>query len=158
TDHEFFEACRQLSLIVGDRDVTPLLAKLYAEHVIAAKEDKKDRDLPKNIPELMLSYLNHISHASPNGFDDVTIHRAAKVFAWECVRNGLKPGTASREEALVAFGDEERGAKILTHFESTLRIIQLVGIAGDRFRFSLDPLAEYLAGWNLVDEYGDKQE
>ncbi len=37
-DAEFFEGCRKLSVMVGDRDTTVLLAKLYAEQLIKSKE------------------------------------------------------------------------------------------------------------------------
>ncbi|HEY9611889.1 MAG TPA: PBS lyase, partial [Allocoleopsis sp.] len=37
-DPEYFDACRKLSLMVGERDITVLLAKLYADQLIATKE------------------------------------------------------------------------------------------------------------------------
>jgi hypothetical protein len=37
-DAEFFDDCRKFSAMVGDRNITVLLAKLYAEHMIASKE------------------------------------------------------------------------------------------------------------------------
>lgn len=57
-DPEYFDACRKLSLMVGERDITVLLAKLYADQLVAAKEDLEAEDLPDNIPDLMLCYLN----------------------------------------------------------------------------------------------------
>ncbi|MBD0341656.1 MAG: HEAT repeat domain-containing protein, partial [Microcoleus sp. Co-bin12] len=38
SDTEFFNACSQLSTIAGDRNITVLLAKLYADQIIAKKE------------------------------------------------------------------------------------------------------------------------
>jgi HEAT repeat protein len=63
TDTEFFDACSRLSTMVGTRNITVLLAKLYAEQLIAAKEGtlvgaQGFAPLPDNIPDLMLSYLN----------------------------------------------------------------------------------------------------
>ena len=37
-DPEYFDACRKLSLMVGERNITVLLAKLYADQLVAAKE------------------------------------------------------------------------------------------------------------------------
>src|SRR3954470_17902370 len=37
-DPEYFDACSQLSRMVGERDVTVLLAKLYADQMVATKE------------------------------------------------------------------------------------------------------------------------
>jgi hypothetical protein len=42
---------------VGDRNTTVLLAKLYAEHMISLKKAQRVENLPENVPELMLSYL-----------------------------------------------------------------------------------------------------
>src|SRR5262245_57253940 len=47
--------------MVGDRDITVLLAKLFAEQMIASKEHCLDDNLPQNIPDLMLSYLNELN-------------------------------------------------------------------------------------------------
>ncbi|MBD0394933.1 MAG: HEAT repeat domain-containing protein, partial [Microcoleus sp. C1-bin4] len=42
SDTEFFKACIQLSTIAGDRNITVLLAKLYADQIIAKKEGTTD--------------------------------------------------------------------------------------------------------------------
>jgi HEAT repeat protein len=158
-DDEFFEACRRLSLIVGDRDITALLAKLYAEQMIATKEGAADADAPENIPELMLSYLNDLSRGSgPNEPDIREVHRAAKSIAWECLKKTLRPTPARRDDVLSALGGEEKGAPLLKHLEERLRLIQTVGAGRDRVRFALDPLAEYLAGMHLVDVNGEDEE
>ncbi|WP_448272457.1 hypothetical protein [Nostoc sp. DSM 114160] len=36
-----------------------------------------------------------------------------------------------------------------------MHLIQTIGSAKDRIRFCLDPLAEYLAGWYLIELYGN---
>jgi hypothetical protein len=59
-DPEFFEACKRLSMMVGERDTTVLLAKLYAEQMIASKEGAGE-NLPENILDLMLQYLNELN-------------------------------------------------------------------------------------------------
>ncbi|OWY63608.1 hypothetical protein B7486_52135, partial [cyanobacterium TDX16] len=56
-DGEFYQACARLDRMVGQRNITILFAKLYADQMIAVREGKTEF-LPDNIPELMLSYLN----------------------------------------------------------------------------------------------------
>jgi hypothetical protein len=41
--------------------------------------------------------------------------------------------------------------------EDRLRLIQTIGPAQDQIRFALDPLAEYLAGLQLLEHYGKNQ-
>src|SRR5262249_37321559 len=52
-DPEYFTACAKLSEIAGDREITPLIAMMYAEQIIAAKEtgatdQNPHRELPRN--------------------------------------------------------------------------------------------------------------
>ncbi|MBA3242759.1 MAG: HEAT repeat domain-containing protein [Acidobacteria bacterium] len=158
-DDEFFEACRRLSLIVGDRDITALLAKLYAEQMIAVKKGAADADAPENIPELMLSYLNDLCRGAGPGDPDIrAVHRAAQVIAWECLRRTLRPTPADRQEVLNALGGEINGLPLVTYLEERLRVLQTVGAGRDHIRFALDPLAEYLAGMHLVYENGEDEQ
>ena len=72
TDSQFFEACRNLSNIVAQSKITVLLAKLYADQLIAGKRkligdigDIRPEDVPDNIPDLMLRYLNLLNENVP---------------------------------------------------------------------------------------------
>ncbi|UBF29694.1 HEAT repeat domain-containing protein [Kovacikia minuta CCNUW1] len=161
TDPEYFDACSQLSRMVGQRNATVLLAKLYAEQMIARKEDEQSKAemqdlaaLPKNIPDLMLSYLNELNRgALENQFDDRTVHQDAKAIAWECLQNTYRPASAKRDAALIAMAGENAEAR-LKHLENRLRIVQTIGAAQNHVRFTLDPLAEYLAAFHIVEKYG----
>jgi HEAT repeat protein len=156
TDSEYFEACRRLSLIVGARNVTALLAKLYAEQMISLKEEASASGLPDNIPELMLSYLNQVNRgASGNDPDDRTVQRDAKAIAWECLRRTYRPAQAKRNAALAALGGDGAESR-LEYLETRLRLIQTVGAARDQIRFALDPLAEYLAALHLLRYLGEE--
>lgn len=150
-DREFFEACGRLSTIVGERDVTPLLAKYYADHLIAAKEGAAGDDTPQNIPDLMLNYINVLHRPAPTP-DLPDVIRAAEVVAWECLKEDYRPAPAALEGVLAALGGE-KGRGLFDYMEATLRIIQVVGAGRDRVRFALDPLSEYLAGLHLVRTY-----
>ncbi|NEU72804.1 NACHT domain-containing protein [Hassallia byssoidea VB512170] len=157
TDTEFFNACSRLSLMVGQRNITALLAKLYAEQLIAVKvEGMKELSLqmPDSIPDLMLSYLNELN-ASVTGvkLSDRTVHKDARAIAWECLKQTFRPATANTEVAIAILGGNNAETR-LKYLEDRLRLIQTIGAAQDQIRFALDPLAEYLAALHLIDFYG----
>ncbi|WP_293342989.1 HEAT repeat domain-containing protein, partial [Microcoleus sp. CAWBG58] len=154
SDTEFFNACIQLSTIVGDRNITVLLAKLYAEQLIAKKEGTTDGNLPDNIAELMLHYLNKLNRSvTENNIGDATIHKDAKIIAWECLKSTYRPAAANRQNAIIALGEDTAEARI-KYLEDKLRIIQTKGVTRDRIHFALDPVAEYLAALHLLDING----
>ena len=154
-DEEYFEACLQLSRMVGERDITVLLAKLYADQMVAAKESPAGDELPKTIPDLMLRYLNELNR-NTGGEDNRTVQRDCKAIAWECLKASYRPGPAERTAVIEALkGDEEDERAVearLDYLINRLRVIQVTGAAEDRIRFVLDPLAEYLAGLQVVEE------
>jgi hypothetical protein len=155
-DKEFFNACSKLSTIVGEgRTVTILIAKLYIEQLIARKEGKLDGHSSKNLPDLMLSYLNE-ANKNLKQFDNPIIHKDAKAIAWECIKVGLRPGTARIEKISSILKGEDSKSR-LEYLEKRLRIIQTINPAQDQIRFILDPLAEYLAGLYLIDIYNSNE-
>jgi HEAT repeat protein len=164
TDAEFFDACSRLSAMVGARNITVLLAKLYAEQLIAAKDGtapgvgtQHPVPLPDNIPDLMLSYLNELNRdVNGDKFDDRTVQQDAKAIAWECLKGTYRPATAKREVAIALLIGDNAEAR-LKYLEDRLRLIQTIGPAQDQIRFALDPLAEYLAALQLLEQYGKNQ-
>jgi HEAT repeat protein len=161
TDPEFFQACSRLSQMVGERNITALLAKLYADQLISARvEEIQQIPLlsPGNIPELMLWYLNELNRSVTEGnkLSDRTVQQDAKVIAWECLKQTLRPITAQRDAVLASLkgNDVENRLKYL---EERLRLIQTIGAAQDKIRFALDPLAEYLAALQVL-ELGQKNQ
>ncbi len=156
-DSEFFDACRRLSAMVGDRDITLLLAKLYAEQMISAKSSEDQSDLPATIPDLMLSYLNELNlGVSEDKVEDRHVHHTAKVLAWECVKQTFRPTPARYEDVIAALEVEDAQARI-DYLETRLRLCRSVQPAQEQVSILLDPLAEYLAGLHLVDTYGDRE-
>jgi HEAT repeat protein len=154
-DAEFFDGCKHLSAMVGERDITVLLAKLYAEQMIAAKEGLGLENLPQNIPELMLEYLNQLNRKEA-GLDDRTVHYVAKTIAWECLRHTYRPTPAEIDAVIETLGKgtAEEGMRYL---EQKLRVLQVLGAGRERVKFTLDPLAEYLAGLYVVEHYRDNE-
>ncbi|RCJ40966.1 hypothetical protein A6770_36805 [Nostoc minutum NIES-26] len=152
-DAEYFDACRRLSLMVGQRNTTVLLAKLYAEQMIATKQGLAD-NLPNNIPDLMLAYINELNRGATNNEpDNRTIQRDAKLVAWECLKQTFRPTSANRDLILAVLPDQDTALERLEHLEKRLYLIQVIGSAQDKIRFTLDPLAEYLAGLHLIGYY-----
>ena len=165
TDQELFQACIQLSKLVGERDITVLLAKLYADQLIATETEHNTKNLPDNIPDLMLSYLNQINYqliekGLENHLDNLTVHQVAKVIAWECLKQTYRPTTVPLNTLLKVLGEqwsEEQAKTHLKYLENSLHIVETVKPSEDQIRFSLDPLAEFLAGLYLVDLYKDNE-
>ena len=154
-DAEFFDGCRKLSEMVGDREITVLLAKLYAEQLIASKENVK-QNLPENIPDLMLQYLNELNHKE-GLLTDRAVHSTAKSIAWECLKETFRPAPAKIDAVLAAIGGDSAQDRI-NYLERNLRLVQVTGSGRDRVKFALDPLAEYLAGLYVVEHYGDNEQ
>ena len=157
TDTEFFGACGRLSAMVGARNITVLLAKLYAEQLIAVKDGIITDQLPDNIPDLMLSYLNELNRdVNGDKLDNYVIQQDAKAIAWECLKGTYQPSTVKRDVALTALSGDNTETR-LKYLEDRLRLIQTIGPAQDQIRFALDPLAEYLAALHLLEDYGKNQ-
>jgi HEAT repeat protein len=162
-DDQYFEYLRRLSQIVTDtRKITLLFAKLYADQMIAVAEGQLSDELPKNVPDLMLSYVNELNQNVREGkLEDATVQQNLKLIAWECMRQTFKPETADRQEvltrlaALVGEGEaaKETAKQHLKYLEERLSLIRTVKPANQRLRVLLDPLAEYLAGLYLVEHY-----
>jgi photosystem II stability/assembly factor-like uncharacterized protein len=158
TDDEFFDACKRLTLMVGDREITILFAKLYADQLILVKKGESDLELPKTIPDLMLRYLNDINrYTGEDDPDDRTVHRLAKVISWECLKKTFRPAEANLDEVLNALQGDENAERHLRYLEVRLRLIQIVNEGKDKVRMSLDPIAEYLAGLHLIALYGSEE-
>jgi len=159
SDAEYFDCLSKLSRIVGRREITVLLAKLYAEQMITAKEVPTGT-LPENIPDLMLRYLNEVNRKiQQNRLDDRVVHRDARAIAWECLKETFRPMPARIERVMQHLNNETPAReKRLKYLEDTLRLLQTTGTGRDHVRFTLDPLAEYLAAMHVLVDFGEKRE
>ncbi|MBT9313152.1 HEAT repeat domain-containing protein [Leptothoe kymatousa] len=166
-DEDYFDALRRLSqLVTEEKEITVLLARLYADQMISVVQDQFINDLPTNITDLILSYLNELNRNVQDGrLDDTKVQQNAKVTAWECLKNTLKPETANREQVieklLLLKGDnnfaQEQAKNALDYLEKPLSLIRTISPAKTRIRFTLDPLAEYLAALHLVERLRDNE-
>ncbi|BAZ49359.1 hypothetical protein NIES4103_19710 [Nostoc sp. NIES-4103] len=155
TDPEFFQACSHLSQMVGGRKVTALLAKLYADQLIAFKVEEIQQSpllTSGNIPELMLWYLNELNRSVTEGnkLSDRIVQQDAKIIAWECVKQTFQPTTAKRDTIVAVLSGNDPENR-LRYLEERLHLIHTIGAAQDKIRFALDPLAEYLAAMQMLE-------
>jgi hypothetical protein len=67
-----------------------------------------------------------------------------------------RPAAAKRKDAIALLSGDNVEAR-LQYLEDRLRLIQTIDPAQDQIRFALDPLAEYLAGLQLLEHYGKNQ-
>jgi hypothetical protein len=150
SDTEYFDYLSKLSRMAREREITVLLAKLYAEQMIAVKETPFDAKLPDNIPELMLQYLNELNRkVKSSKVEDRIVHEVAKVIAWECLEQTFRPIPARVVRVQDRLGTSR---DLIVHLEERLRVVQIVGAGRDRIRFTLDPLAEYLAALHEMEQ------
>lgn len=63
SDDDLEPTQRQLRRMVGDKPITPLLALLFIDDVIAKMDGQGV--LAASVPELMLGYVNRISEVMP---------------------------------------------------------------------------------------------
>ncbi|OUC12711.1 MAG: hypothetical protein B0A82_20995 [Alkalinema sp. CACIAM 70d] len=161
-DEDYFGACRRLSGMVGQRNITVLLARLYADQMIEQQEGAGGT-LPASIPELMLSYLNQLnSTIEPNHQrSDLQVQADAKKIAWECLKQTYKPTSTKYDTAIAALQNtlettlekpdsQDSPKERLRYLETRLRLLQIQK-PGNKLRLILDPLAEYLAALWFVD-------
>jgi hypothetical protein len=138
--------------------VTVLLAKLYAEQLILIQEKVSGEELPNNIPDLMILYLNEINRGVFEGkIDDSIVHRDAKIIAWECLKQNYRPTHALIADVCDAIGGDDPIGR-LRYLENRLRLIHTSQPAQDRIRYLLDPLAEYLAGLYVIETNANKED
>ena len=88
---------------------------------------------------------------------DRAVHSAAKSIAWECLQETFRPAPAKIENVLAALGGDSAQDRI-NYLERNLRLVQVIGPGRDRVKFALDPLAEYLAGFYVVEHYGGNEQ
>ena len=155
TDAALFEASRRLAemLSEGGREATPLLAKLYAEQLVGLHENEEGlQKLPGTIPDLMLSYLSNLNrYRKETDPDNRSVHRAAKIVAWQCLRDTFRPAQARKEEVRANLREEGLPETLLEYLEKCLGVVRTVPPEERKVTFLLDPLSEYLAGLQVLE-------
>jgi hypothetical protein len=162
TDSELFDASRRLSeLVTMGTGITPLLARLFAEQLVdLQKQGKPISELPRTVPDLMLSYLNSLNRdRAQSDPENVDVHKAAKIAAWECLKKTFKPGQPGEKETIrTALANARLSDALLGTLETRLKVLATVEPAETQVRFLLDPLTEYLAALYVVEQRAGNEE
>jgi hypothetical protein len=107
-DTEFFGVLSGLATMVGDRDVTALLAILYADQAVSEKNQAVTGALAGNIPDLFLNYLRELASSARDDDDEVRrVLCDAKAVAWECLKASFRPAAIGRNHAISAIKDAD---------------------------------------------------
>ncbi|MFM6131767.1 MAG: SUMF1/EgtB/PvdO family nonheme iron enzyme, partial [Sphaerospermopsis kisseleviana] len=159
-DEEFYRTCTRLASMMAAtlQSATALLVRMYVDQVIELG-GLKTAQLPDNIPDLMLKYLEWLNRDTAIDKavrrDDAEVLQAAKSIAWECLKDNYYPAEAKYEAVIQAIkalnqtGNSDQEAKNqLTYLEKTLLLVQR---RANRVRIILDPVAEYLAAFQVVE-------
>jgi HEAT repeat protein len=157
-DTELFEACRRLAALVGNRRITPLLARMYAEQL--ANAHASSQMLPDNIPALVLGYVSTLNRdRKEEDPEHATIHCAAEIAAWECCKATYSAGYATKKQVARALTlCEDVKVEPLEYLEKRLQLVRTIPPADIYIEFPLDPLAEYLAGLWLLRSLKNNQD
>jgi vesicle coat complex subunit len=103
----------------------------------------------------MLGYINILNEQVKAERQDIDkVIRVARIVAWECLKHTCRPTTVKRNDVLKALSNEADAAALLKYLRERLQLIQAAGPISDLVRFSLDPLAEYLAAIYLLERCG----
>jgi formylglycine-generating enzyme required for sulfatase activity/HEAT repeat protein len=167
------------------KGTTILLVTLYADQMIVEKQKREalgedyyttHQNLADNVPDLMLNYLDALNNkdaaaAFPGGLkqpeqQQEKLYKLAQLVAWKCLENSYKPESVSKPEVLKALIELEKTLKTeqppemaeqdLAYLQDTLYLIQFQP-KDQTLRFSLDPLAEYLAALHLLWKYNSNR-
>ncbi|TRZ49338.1 urea ABC transporter substrate-binding protein [bacterium] len=154
-DASFFDAWRRLSAIVKDRRITALLAKMYAELLIASKTSETPIKF-KDIPELMICYLKDLNRKrGENWLPDDEVRTYLQKIARLSLNQDYRLASVTRDRLHAASPSHDVMNSILDYLESRLQIIRFLDPEKLRFSFTIEPLGEYLAAMAVVRELAD---
>jgi photosystem II stability/assembly factor-like uncharacterized protein len=155
----------------GKAPVTPLLVKLFVDSAVSRASARMSlRDMPRAVPDVFIDYLRRLNSGDDlerTSAQDEAFIAAGQVLAEVSLGATLIPGDFAPQQALEALGKANPGRQN----ESLLARLVASGLIERRLlggipflRFSLDPVAEYLAairklfgmrtrGRSAVDQY-----
>ncbi|MDY3558918.1 HEAT repeat domain-containing protein [Gemmata sp. JC673] len=149
TQAEFFDACTRLSNLVGKRDITPLLARMFADLMVNASVDGSWDDLPRTVPDLIAEYVTLINRSVVEGRrPDEQVQADLRAAAFACVQETMRPGEADKAAVLKVLAGAEPVER-LQYLEQRLQLVRTVAHS-TKVRITLDPIAEYMAATELV--------
>jgi hypothetical protein len=152
----------RLNTIKGEEDVplVPLVVRLFVEQAVRLLQAGKTLDqLPLSLPDVYFQHLRQVNPTDPSVPHFLDVDRmlsAAKLLGKLALGQDYIPKEFSKEQAIAALA---AGGEMVTAASNPLVRLKLNGVllekAGGfvtRFRFSLDPMAEFLAAAAYADE------
>jgi hypothetical protein len=145
----------------GGLAVTPLLITLFVDAAVAraARSPNIEEELPINVPEVYLNYLERLNPtdlAAPNRVDHEEMQESAFVLAQASLGSELVPTDFRRDDVVEKL--EKAGlasGELLIDRLTANGVIQERAVANLRIlRFQLDPVAEYLTAIANCRELG----
>ena len=76
-----------------------------------------------------------------------------KILSWACLKEKFRPSTAKFETVIENLNG--LGFQDASYLEDKLNLIETIMPAQNRYRFTIDPIAEYMAAVPLVDQLKD---
>ena len=138
--------CNSDQGVAGNRDITPLFARLFADLEISKRETSYDGPQIDTVSALIESYVVGLNRGIKEArLPDHKILTLAKWISWIEIKPTLKPRVMARAELIKAAGGEEFTDEVQDYLERKLRFLRSVDGTGERFRVSFDPVAEHLA-------------
>lgn len=157
-NQEFQLICAKIAHVVGTRSITPLIAKLYANHCVRAKNEGRDVSVV-SIPGLFEDYLHDAlqRYSREDGIEYEAVIPFIKELAWACTKEQYRASTIRRSAiaalpAAIRLGDT---AAVNRHLEFLSRQASILASHESEggISFQLDPAAEYFAALWLVDRH-----
>ncbi|MEB3212798.1 MAG: SUMF1/EgtB/PvdO family nonheme iron enzyme [Leptolyngbyaceae bacterium] len=152
-DYEYDEIRNRLQRMAGERNITVLLARLFIDFCVKEWGQGSGELIPDSVPKLMLRYLKQLNQITGKR-DDLEVWKDATVVAWECLRQTYRPQSITKEVAIAVltqkYGAKDIASDRLRYLEESIHFLQ----PRDQLytRIILDPLAEYLAAYYLVQQ------
>jgi len=158
---EFYSELSSFTKLVGDREITAWLAQLYVRHIIDRRENL-DVERPRNIPELMDAYVAETCRkANDKAYPIQVAYPLACKIAWCGLRDTYVPSETPLSDVISALAQTDDGialpsgpgdpSAVVAFFVDRLRLLQRRGTTQGNLKFTVDPLAEYLAVKYLVE-------
>jgi photosystem II stability/assembly factor-like uncharacterized protein len=139
--------------------VTPLMVTLFVDSAINLEQSGAGLDdLPRDVPEIFMSYLRRVRTAGASDAklaSEEEFGRAARALARCSLGPHLVPGDFSLDEAIAALdgiGLASRADVLVEAMASGAVLDRRLTGGMTLFRFSLDPVAEYLTAIQAVSE------
>ena len=133
--------------------VTPLLVTMFVDSAMSrARKERALDDLPQDVPEIFVDYLRRVNAGAI--MEDEFI-RAVRVIAHASLGRRRVPGDITTDEAGAALETIRLTDRSTTLLESLTAggVLERRTFGGiDLLRFNLDPVAEYMASIQFVNE------